>query len=59
MKTLFGEVEDPEPWGKFEGVFLSETGDWGTPKDLYDKLESEFHFDLDPCPFGGGAMRTG
>ncbi len=24
--------------------------DWGTPKQLYDKLDSEFHFDFDPCP---------
>lgn len=24
--------------------------DWETPKDLYDELDSEFHFDFDPCP---------
>ena len=23
---------------------------WGTPKDIYDKLDQEFHFDFDPCP---------
>jgi len=23
---------------------------WGTPKELYDKLDSEFKFDFDPCP---------
>lgn len=23
---------------------------WKTPKDLYDKLDQEFHFDCDPCP---------
>jgi len=23
---------------------------WKTPKWLYDKLDSEFHFDFDPCP---------
>lgn len=23
---------------------------WETPKDLYDKLDAEFHFDFDPCP---------
>lgn len=28
-----------------------ETNDhWETPKWLYDKLDSEFHFDFDPCP---------
>ena len=25
--------------------------DWKTPKDLYDSLDKEFHFDFDPCPF--------
>lgn len=25
--------------------------DWATPKELYDKLNSEFNFDFDPCPF--------
>ena len=24
--------------------------DWATPKDFYDKLNNEFHFDFDPCP---------
>lgn len=24
-----------------------------TPKDLYDALDKEFHFDFDPCPVGG------
>lgn len=24
--------------------------DWSTPKDFYDKLDQEFHFDYDPCP---------
>lgn len=24
---------------------------WLTPADLYDKLNGEFHFDFDPCPF--------
>ena len=26
------------------------TDDWCTPKDLYRKLDGEFHFDFDPCP---------
>lgn len=25
--------------------------DWLTPPDLYQKLNDEFHFDFDPCPF--------
>lgn len=24
---------------------------WLTPPDLYAKLDAEFHFDFDPCPF--------
>jgi len=23
---------------------------WETPRDLYQKLDSEFHFNFDPCP---------
>jgi hypothetical protein len=23
---------------------------WATPKDFYNKLDKEFHFDFDPCP---------
>jgi site-specific DNA-methyltransferase (adenine-specific) len=26
------------------------TDDWATPEWLYRQLDSEFHFDLDPCP---------
>ena len=25
-------------------------GNWLTPPDLYEQLDSEFHFDFDPCP---------
>ena len=24
---------------------------WLTPKDIYEKLNDEFHFDFDPCPY--------
>ena len=24
---------------------------WLTPKDLYESLDNEFHFDFDPCPY--------
>ena len=27
-----------------------QTEDWATPKWLYDQLDNEFHFTLDPCP---------
>lgn len=30
-------------------MFSSETDQWSTPQDFYDKLNEEFHFTLDPC----------
>src|SRR3989442_9909693 len=32
------------------GMFTSLSGDWRTPKELYEQLDREFHFDFDPCP---------
>ena len=32
-----------------KGLFSSKTPEWGTPQDLYDKLNERFHFDLDPA----------
>jgi len=33
-----------------KALFSSNTDDWSTPKDLYDKLNDEFNFTFDPCP---------
>jgi site-specific DNA-methyltransferase (adenine-specific) len=30
-------------------LFSSNTEEWGTPLDLYKKLDEEFHFETDPC----------
>ena len=30
---------------------LDHKDDWKTPKDFYDKLNAEFNFDFDPCPY--------
>ena len=30
--------------------FSSQKLDWQTPKAVYQVLDSEFHFDFDPCP---------
>lgn len=30
-------------------LFSSAKEDWETPKDLFDMLDQEFHFTLDPC----------
>lgn len=30
-------------------MFSSKTNEWGTPQNLFDELDREFHFTLDPC----------
>lgn len=30
---------------------LEHKDDWSTPKSFYNKLNEEFNFDFDPCPF--------
>lgn len=30
-------------------MFSSATDEWATPQDFFDKLDAEFHFDLDVC----------
>ena len=32
---------------------------WLTPSDLYKKLDDEFHFDFDPCPYPRPLMFDG
>lgn len=32
-----------------EVMFSSKTDLWGTPQDLFDEMDAEFHFDLDVC----------
>lgn len=34
---------------KTEVMFSSKTDNWATPQDIFDKLDEEFHFTLDPC----------
>ncbi len=31
------------------GLFSSKTNEWATPKALFEELDKEFHFNLDPC----------
>ena len=31
------------------GVFSRNSDEWETPDDLFQELNNEFHFDLDPC----------
>ena len=30
-------------------LFSSATDDWATPEDIFQDLDKEFHFTLDPC----------
>lgn len=32
-----------------KGMFTSNSIEWGTPQKLFDELNAEFHFTLDPC----------
>lgn len=32
-----------------KGLMTSNTPEWSTPQDVYDKLNEEFWFNLDPC----------
>jgi hypothetical protein len=36
------------------GLFQSASEHWATPVSLYDTLNTEFHFNDDPCPLHGG-----
>lgn len=33
--------------------FSSATDRWATPREVYERLDAEFHFDFDPCPLDG------
>lgn len=32
-----------------KGLFTSNTPEWATPRDFFQPLDEEFHFNLDPC----------
>lgn len=32
-----------------KAYFTSNSDEWSTPQEIYDELDREFHFDLDPC----------
>lgn len=39
-------------------LYSSESEVWETPKDLFDKLDTEFHFDIDVCALPFNAKCT-
>lgn len=34
---------------KLDVMFSSKSNEWATPQDLFDKLNQQYHFTLDPC----------
>lgn len=38
-----------------DGLFSSRTDEWATPQSLYDELNREFNFTLDPCATSANA----
>ena len=34
---------------KRDALYTSSNDEWATPQDVYDSLNAEFHFTLDPC----------
>lgn len=34
-------------------ILVKKSDHWRTPEKIYKDLDSEFHFDFDPCPFFG------
>ena len=41
------------------GGWMSKLSDnYSTPSEIYNPLDEEFHFTLDPCPLGGSGGRT-
>jgi site-specific DNA-methyltransferase (adenine-specific) len=32
-----------------KGMYTSNSDEWATPQEFFDKLDEEFHFTLDPC----------
>ena len=39
-------------------LFSHDSGEWGTPLDLYRQLDEEFHFTLDPCTTADNPLGT-
>ena len=51
MVRFFAIMDNDRRWLILnkEVMFSSATDNWATPQDFFDKLNSEFHFDLDVC----------
>ena len=43
---------------KRDALYASNSDEWSTPQDIYDALDEEFHFTLDPCATDGNHKCT-
>ena len=48
-QEAFASLARPDERNRFVGLFSSLTPEWATPQALYDELNEEFGFTLDPC----------
>jgi len=49
IRSLTGEMVEPNSKFSRNVMFSSQTDEWETPQDMFDALDKEFHFNLDPC----------
>ena len=50
QRTLFDQPAGDSAWRATNtAMFSSATGEWATPQDVFDGLNAEFDFTLDPC----------
>lgn len=38
-----------EKMANLDAMYMSKSDEWSTPQNVYDKLNKEFNFNLDPC----------
>src|SRR3954465_2308211 len=49
MTSSVGQSIWQHPGGFSPALYSSRSEDWATPWELFDELNREFHFSLDPC----------
>lgn len=49
MKNINSDIKSRIARVRNDGRWHSRGSDWATPQELYDKLDAEFHFNLDVC----------
>lgn len=39
-------------------IHINNDDNYATPPEIYNKLDKEYNFDFDPCPYNEGALET-